>query len=66
MRSAWRAAAARLASRLNRDQTGQMTIEWALVLAAIAIPMLYVFAICLNILVEQYRMMTFWNSLPFP
>ncbi len=50
--------------RLHRDGRGQMTLEWALVAAAIAIPLFYVFRLCLLALAEHYRMMTFLNSLP--
>jgi hypothetical protein len=55
-----------LAQRLHTDRLGQMTLEWALVLATVAIPMLVVFRICLAILVDKYRMMAMLNSLPCP
>ena len=61
-----RRALRRLGGPLHGDQAGQVTLEWALVLAAIALPLLYVFTLCLKILVAQYRMMTFMNSMPFP
>ena len=55
-----------LARRLHADSLGQVTLEWALVLAAVAIPMLVVFRICLAILADKCRMMAFLNSLPYP
>lgn len=51
---------------LLADQSGQVTLEWALILAAVAIPMVVVFAICLRILIGNYRMAAFLNSMPFP
>ncbi len=48
------------------DQRGQVALEYALILAAIAIPLLFVFRLCLRILVNNYRMVTFMNSMPFP
>jgi len=52
--------------RLHRDQLGQVTVEYAIIVAAIAIPMLAVFRLCLHILTMKYRMMTCLNSLVFP
>ena len=51
---------------LTADQRGQVTLEWAIILAAVALPLLAVFRICLDILVAKYRMMTCLNSLVFP
>jgi len=51
---------------LSADQAGQTTIEWALIIAAIGLPMLYVFGMLLGILSETYRMVTFVELLPFP
>lgn len=52
--------------RLHADQRGQMTLEWALVLAAFALPMFYVIRTCMEILVAHYQMVTFLITLPFP
>jgi ABC-type sulfate transport system permease subunit len=52
--------------RLLADNAGQMTIEWALVLAAIALPMYFVFILCMRILVAHFQMVTFMETLPFP
>ncbi|NQU75959.1 MAG: hypothetical protein HQ546_06590 [Planctomycetes bacterium] len=54
------------ARRLCAEERGQTTIEWALIVAVVALPMLVVFRICLNLLVAKYRMITFLNSMPFP
>lgn len=48
------------------DASGEATLEWALVLAAVALPMYFVFRICLNLLVAHYQMVTFMETLPFP
>jgi hypothetical protein len=52
--------------RLTADERGQMTIEWALVLAAFALPMFYVIRTCIDLLVAHYQMVTFLITLPFP
>jgi len=52
--------------RLHRDRTGQVTLEWALILAAVALPLYGVFRLCLRLLAAKYRMITLLNSLPFP
>jgi hypothetical protein len=56
----------RRAGMLHRDCRGQVTLEWALIAAAVAIPLLVVFRLCLTMLVAKYRLMTFMNSLPLP
>ncbi len=56
----------RRARQLHADAAGQMTVDWALVLAAVALPMYFVCAICLKLLVSQYQMVTFLQALPFP
>ena len=56
---------ARLA-KMSSDDAGQLTVEWALVLAAIALPMYAVILVCLNLLAAHYRMVTFMETLPFP
>ena len=61
-----RDGAGELLRRLHADQGGQVTLEWVLILAAVALPLLAVFRLCLAILVSKYRMMMFVNSLPCP
>jgi hypothetical protein len=51
---------------LRRDNAGQMTLEWALVLAAFALPMFFVIRVCMNVLVAHFQMVTFLETLPFP
>jgi len=53
-------------SRWSADQTGQTTIEWALLLAVVGVPAITVFGWLVSILVENYRMVTFLELLPFP
>jgi hypothetical protein len=65
MRRDGRRALRRL-KRLGADAAGQMTLEWALVLVLVALPMYFVCAICLNLLVAHFQMITFLETLPFP
>jgi len=51
---------------IHGDQSGQTTLEWALLLGAIAIPSMYVIGLLLGVLSEQYRMVSFMETLPFP
>ena len=52
--------------KIISDDAGQATVEWALVLAAVALPMYFIIVVCLNLLVAHYRMVTFMETLPFP
>ena len=52
--------------QLPGDQSGQTTVEWALLLAAFVLPMVYVLNLLLGVLVAYYRMVTFLETLPFP
>ena len=65
MRRDSRRASGRL-KRLGADDAGQMTVEWALVLALVALPMYFVCATCLKLLVAHFQMITFLETLPFP
>ncbi|MDP7636803.1 MAG: hypothetical protein QF577_04555 [Phycisphaerae bacterium] len=51
---------------LYGDQGGQATIEWALLLVGIGLPLIYVFVLLLDTLAELYRMVSFIETLPFP
>lgn len=51
---------------LLRDEAGTTSLEWLLLLGAIAIPSIVIFTISLNAVIDYYRMMTTLNSLPFP
>jgi len=48
------------------DQQGATTLEWALLLAAIALPSWFIIRMALATLVGHYRMMAALNALPFP
>lgn len=51
----------------SRDsESGATTLEWALLLAAIALPSYFILSVALAMLVDYYRMMTTLNALPFP
>lgn len=50
---------------MHNDQGGA-TLEWTLLLAGIGIPAYFIISLCLNLLVDHYRMMTTLNALPFP
>jgi Flp pilus assembly pilin Flp len=52
--------------RALADQQGQVHIEYLLVVAAIAIPLLTVFGKLLDLLTDYYLETNFWNSMPFP
>lgn len=51
---------------LARDQRGQATIEWALLLLVVGIPAITVFGWLVSVLAENYRLVTFLELLPFP
>jgi len=51
---------------LHRDQGGQATVEWVLVLVAFVIPTVAVLRVLLSTLVAHYQMVTFLETLPFP
>lgn len=53
-------------NRLAVEEDGQATIEWALVMAAFALPMYFVLRLCLAVLVAHYQMVTFLETIPFP
>lgn len=53
-------------SKLAGDTRGQVTVEWILILAGFALPMIYVFNLLLSVLAEHYKMITFFETLPFP
>jgi len=52
--------------RLLGDEQGATSLEWALLLGAIAIPSYLIIMTLLRTLVGYYQMMTTLNSLPFP
>lgn len=51
---------------LIADEQAATTLEWALLLAVIALPSYYIIRLALESLVGHYQMMTAINSLPFP
>ncbi len=51
---------------LLSDQTAATTLEWALLLAAIALPSYFAIKLSLQLLTDHYRMMTTLNGIPFP
>jgi len=52
--------------RLNQAQRGATTLEWTLLLAAIALPSYFIIQLALEALVAHYQLVTTVNSLPFP
>jgi len=56
----------RAVRRLRRDERGTTSLEWALLLGAIALPAVYLLTMCLSVIVDYYRMMTMISSLPCP
>ena len=51
---------------LLADEAGQTTVEWALIMAGIGLPLAWLFYLCVIGLAEHYRMVTFMETLPFP
>jgi Flp pilus assembly pilin Flp len=56
----------RILHKLKNDQQGATTLEFALLLGAIAIPSYYIIQTALSALVAHYQMITTLNALPFP
>lgn len=52
--------------RVHREQRGATTLEWALLLAAIALPSYAIIRLALAALIGHYQMITMLNGLPFP
>jgi len=52
--------------QLWRDESGQATVEWTLLIAAFGLPMIWVFAMMLATLAGHYKMITCVLTLPFP
>lgn len=55
-----------LAMRFHADHRGQTSVEWALIVTFIGLPMFWIFKIAVSIMVEYYHMLMFLESLPFP
>lgn len=51
---------------IRHDESGSTTLEYVMLMAAIAIPSVFVMNMVLNLIVENYRLMILLNSLPFP
>jgi hypothetical protein len=51
---------------LARDENAATTLEWGLLLAAVALPSYYTIRLALATLIGHYQMMSLINSLPFP
>lgn len=56
----------RVVARVHRDVAGATMLEWALLLAAIALPSYFIIRLALAALVGHYRLVTTINSLPLP
>lgn len=61
-----RRALRRAMRRLFHDDQGTTSLEWALLLGAVALPSMVILTMCLGIIVDYYRMMTQISSLPLP
>ena len=48
------------------SETGQVVLEYTLLLATFGIPMIYLAKLLLEILAGQYAMVTFVETLPLP
>ena len=59
----------RISRRITRfwlDQRGQATLEYALMLAAVVLPLMVVFRRLLQALSDMFALVTLMQSLPFP
>ena len=59
----------RFSRRIRRfwlDQRGQATLEYALMLAAVVLPLMMVFRRLLQALSDMFALVTLMLSLPFP
>lgn len=52
--------------RLHRDRSGATMLEWALIVAAIALPSYVIIRMGVAMLAAHYRMATTLNEMPFP
>lgn len=52
--------------QLYRDERGQTTVEWTLLVLAFGLPMFWVFGRLLDLLQAHYGLSVFVESLPFP
>ena len=52
--------------RFWRDERGQSTAEWMMVLVAFGVPMMGLCTLLLATLTEHYRRISFFEILPFP
>ena len=50
----------------RKDAAGQATVEYALMLAAIVLPMVYIYQRLLEALANMFGLVTLMLSLPFP
>lgn len=56
----------RFARALDRNTRGATTLEWALLVAAIALPAYGILTFAFDLLLEYYRLITLVTGLPFP
>lgn len=56
----------RRVQRRLADDRGATMLEWALLLAAIALPSYFLIALMLNVLGGHYQLISTINGLPFP
>ncbi|KKN82326.1 hypothetical protein LCGC14_0309860, partial [marine sediment metagenome] len=59
-------AIARPWRRLYRQNEAQLTLEWTMVLAFVALPMYFIFKGCFRLLVAHFQMVSFMQTIPFP
>jgi len=52
--------------RMFDDQHGQAALEWILIVAGFALPMILVFRLLMAVLGEYYVLVTFMETLPLP
>jgi|GEM_PF-2692898 len=50
----------------DSDQTGQTTVEYALLLGGFALPIYWLLMILLSMLADFYKMISFLHGMPLP
>jgi len=53
-------------SRASASEGGASAVEYVLLLGGVGLPIMYLVWLLLDVLVANYRIMTYWITLPFP
>jgi len=53
-------------SHASAGEGGASAVEYVLLLGGVGLPIMYLVWLLLDVLVANYRIMTYWITLPFP